>query len=91
MLGSKVDGSLGLGVDWLFDLRGPISVASRFGEAAQVAADVQLAIEEGMEALARRARELTGSANLCLTGGVALNCRANDRLHRAGILDRIFV
>lgn len=80
-----------LGVRWLFDIGGPVSVSARFCEAAQIAADVQLALEEGVEAIARRARELTGSANLCLTGGVALNCRANERLHRAGIFDRIFI
>ncbi len=80
-----------LGIQWLFDVAEPVPVSERFSEAAQLAADVQLALEEGMEALARRARELTGCANLCLTGGVALNCRANDRLHRAGIFDKIFV
>ena len=91
MLTANTNSTFNLGVQWLFDLLGPISVGERFQEAAQIAANVQLALEEGLEALVRRARKLTGSANLCLTGGVALNCRANERLHRAGIFDKIFV
>ena len=56
-----------------------------------LAASVQLVTEEVVMLLARHVRELTGERNLCLAGGVALNCVANGKLHRAGIFDRIWV
>jgi len=45
-----------------------------------VAASAQTVIEEVMIALARTALESTGTRNLCLAGGVALNCVANSRV-----------
>jgi len=48
--------------------------------AVQVAVSAQEAIEGTVLGLAALARELTGSANLCLAGGVALNCKANGLL-----------
>lgn len=48
--------------------------------AVQVAISAQEAIEQSMLALAALARELTGSENLCVGGGVALNCKANGLL-----------
>lgn len=47
-----------------------------------VAASVQLVCEELMLGLAREARRRTGSPNLCLAGGVALNAVSNARLLR---------
>ncbi len=91
MLTPDIHSTFNLGFKWLFDLPGPISVGEHFQEAAQLAANVQLALEVGLEALVSRAHKLTGCANLCLTGGVALNCRANERIHRAGIFDKIFI
>ena len=44
-----------------------------------------------MLALAHRAHRLTGSPNLCLAGGVALNCVANGRLVREGPFEQIWV
>jgi carbamoyltransferase len=58
---------------------------------ADVAATLQAVLEEALLGLARRARALTGSANLCLAGGVALNARANARLLREAGFDRVFV
>jgi carbamoyltransferase len=56
-----------------------------------LAASVQAATEEIVLRLARHARDATGSRNLCLAGGVALNCVANGRLRREKIFDRIYV
>ena len=56
-----------------------------------LAASVQAVVEEAMFRLVRYARELTGEANLCLAGGVALNCVANGKILRAGIFDDIFI
>ena len=48
--------------------------------AVQVAVSAQHAVERAVLHLAAVARELTGSENLCLAGGVALNCKANGLL-----------
>src|SRR5271156_4172741 len=52
---------------------------------------VQQACEEAMMTLARAAVQKTGSRNLCLAGGVALNSKANGKILSSGIVDRIFV
>lgn len=56
-----------------------------------LAASVQVVLEEAVLALSRRARTITGSANLCMAGGVALNCVANGKLLREGIFDALWV
>ena len=45
-----------------------------------LAASVQLVTEEIVLKMAKFAREETGKSNLCLSGGVALNCVANGKL-----------
>lgn len=47
-----------------------------------IAASVQAVTEEIMLRLARSSLRETGLANLCLAGGVALNCVANGRIAR---------
>lgn len=56
-----------------------------------LAASIQVVTEKAVLAMARHAREMTGCENLCLAGGVALNCVANGKLLRSGIFDDIFV
>jgi len=56
-----------------------------------VAFAVQDACEEAMMTLARAAVAQTGSRNICLAGGVALNSKANGKILSSGIVDRIFV
>ncbi len=56
-----------------------------------LARSIQEVTEEIVLAEARHARELTGKRNLCLAGGVALNCVANGVLLRAGIFDDIWI
>jgi len=56
-----------------------------------VARSIQSVTEEIMLLLARQARELTGQKNLCLAGGVALNCVANGIILRKKIFDRIWI
>jgi carbamoyltransferase len=48
--------------------------------AVQAAVSAQEAVEQAMLRLAAIARELAGTDNLCLAGGVALNCKANGLL-----------
>jgi len=58
---------------------------------ADLAASIQVVLEEAVLRIARHARQVTGSANLTLAGGVALNCVANGRLLRERVFDRIWV
>jgi carbamoyltransferase len=58
---------------------------------ADVAASLQWITEEAVLGLAREARRRTAADNLCLAGGVALNCVANARILREGIFRRVFV
>lgn len=55
-----------------------------------IAASIQKVTEEVVLRMARHAKELTDSKNLCLAGGVALNCVANGKLLRAGIFEDVF-
>ncbi|MEZ4752185.1 MAG: carbamoyltransferase [Bdellovibrionota bacterium] len=56
-----------------------------------VAASIQLVTEEVVLKLAEEAKKLTGLTNLCLAGGVALNCVANGVVSRAKLFDQIWV
>jgi carbamoyltransferase len=56
-----------------------------------IAFAVQQRLEEAALHLARLAVHETGSRNLCVAGGVALNCKMTGTLHRARIADRLFV
>ncbi|QNJ10261.1 carbamoyltransferase [Synechococcus sp. M16.1] len=56
-----------------------------------LAASIQVVTEDIVLALARSLHEETGAKNLCLAGGVALNCVANGRLLREGPFDNIWI
>jgi len=56
-----------------------------------LAASIQNITEEIVFRMAKTARELTGKTNLCLAGGVALNCVANGKLMREKIFEDIWV
>ena len=56
-----------------------------------LAASVQKVAEEIVLKLAKGIAKETGERNLCLAGGVALNCVANGKLLRANIFDNIWI
>jgi len=56
-----------------------------------LAASIQLVTEEIMLRTARHLHELSGMKNLCLAGGVALNCVGNGRILREGPFDDIWI
>lgn len=56
-----------------------------------LAASIQAVTEEVILKLARSVARETGERNLCLAGGVALNCVANGKLLRDGHFDRVWV
>ena len=56
-----------------------------------LAASVQAVTEEVMLRLTRSIRKETGLKNLCLAGGVALNCVANGKVLRDGAFENIWI
>ena len=56
-----------------------------------LAASIQVVTERIVLRLAQQVHRLTGLSDLCLAGGVALNCVANGRLAREGPFKRIWV
>jgi carbamoyltransferase len=56
-----------------------------------IARSLQAVLEETVGEIARWLRLATGSRNLCMAGGVALNCVLNGRLREQRIFERIFV
>jgi carbamoyltransferase len=56
-----------------------------------LAASVQVVLEETVLALASWLRRATGAHDLALAGGVALNCVMNSRLARDGGFERVWV
>ncbi len=67
----------------LFSMSGPRHEADPIlQQHMDLAASIQAVLEESMLRLARTAIQLTGHQDLCLAGGVALNCVANGRIER---------
>ncbi len=56
-----------------------------------IAASIQYVTEEIMLRTTRHLHHKTGLANLCLAGGVALNCVGNGRIQREGPFDNIWI
>ncbi|MHC1768965.1 MAG: carbamoyltransferase [Verrucomicrobiia bacterium] len=56
-----------------------------------LARSMQDVTEEVLYRMARHVRKATGLRQLCLAGGVALNCVANGRILRERIFDRIWI
>jgi carbamoyltransferase len=107
LLDLKDDGSFWMNLDYFNFLRGTTMTNDRFHrlfggpprlpeEAIEqrhmdIARSIQAVTEEVILRLARHTRELTGEKQLCLAGGVALNCVANGRLLRERIFERIWI
>ncbi len=56
-----------------------------------IARSIQEVTEEIMLKMARHVYQVTGEANLCLAGGVALNCVGNGRILREGPFKNIWI
>src|SRR4051812_35700821 len=104
LLDLKPDGSFWLDLDYFAFLRSDRMTNKRFDELfggpprkydapieqrhMDVARSIQTVTDQIMLRLARRVREVTGSPNLCMAGGVALNCVANGLILREKVFDR---
>lgn len=101
------DGSLALHPEYFRFLTGSVMTSDRFHRLfggpprrpesppdqryADVARSIQEVIREVVMRMARHAHELTGESDLCMAGGVALNCVANGHLAREGPFRRIWI
>jgi carbamoyltransferase len=107
LLDLKPDGSFWLNLDYFNFLRGTTMFNQSFNRLfdggprtpeapielrhMDVARSIQVVTEEIMLRLARHAREVTAQRNLCLAGGVALNCVANGRILKEKLFDQIWI
>jgi carbamoyltransferase len=56
-----------------------------------LASSIQVVTEEVVLRMSRQVKKVTGEKNLCLAGGVALNCVANGKILRSGIFDDFWI
>ncbi len=77
----------------LVELLGPPRLPSERVEQRHmdIAASLQKRTEEALLGLVRSLRDVSGSRNLCMAGGVAHNVVANSAIQRAGLFDQIFI
>jgi carbamoyltransferase len=103
----REDGSFRLNQDYFGYLDGLTMTNDRFSELfggprrepetnltqreMDLARSVQEVCEEIMLRMARTAHRETGMENLCLAGGVALNCVGNGRILREGPFERLWI
>lgn len=52
---------------------------------------IQIITEEIVLKMAQEAKRITGAENLCMAGGVALNCVANGKLLQSHLFDNLFI
>jgi carbamoyltransferase len=81
------------GLKWgkLFGFPGRKPEASLEQHHCNLALAIQEITEEVVLKMAVHAKELTGSGNLCMAGGVALNCVANGKLQEKKIFRNIYI
>jgi carbamoyltransferase len=103
----KADGSFRLNLDYFSYCTGLTMTDARFDALfggpprrpdqrleqrhMDLAASIQAVTEEVVLRLTRALAAETGEKNLCLAGGVALNCVANGKVLRDGRFERIFI
>ena len=56
-----------------------------------IAASIQVVTEEIVYKISKTAKKITNSDNLCLAGGVALNCVANGKIYKNKIFNNIWI
>jgi len=107
LLDLKPDGSFRLNLDYFDYCTGLTMTNGRFdalfGDPARkpeelltqrhmdLAASIQAVLEEVVLRMTRSLARETGIRNLCLAGGVALNCVANGKVLRDGSFERIWI
>jgi len=103
----KADGSIRLDLSYFNFWRGLTMTSRRFeqlfggpprqpeSEITQrekdLAASIQIVLEEILLKMVRHVHAETGQKNLCMAGGVALNCVANGRILNEGPFEKIWI
>ena len=103
----KEDGSIEFNMDYFDFLENSEMTGARFAELfggparkpasritrreMDLARSVQFVAEESLLRMSRYAHQLLGGENLCLAGGVALNCVANGRILREGPFRNLWI
>ena len=103
----REDGSFRLNMDYFGYLDGLKMTNNRFAQLfggserkaeaeitqreMDIARSIQVVTEDIVLKMAQHARRVTSSPNLCLSGGVALNCVANGKLLRSGCFDKLWI
>jgi carbamoyltransferase len=103
----KDDGSFSLNLDLFTFLEGKTMVGRAFEELfgqpmrppeaemtqfhCDIAASIQQVTNDAVLGLARAAERMTGERDLCIAGGVGLNCVANGKLSEADLFNRIWI
>ena len=103
----KADGSFRMNMDYFDYVAGLRMTNDRFADLfggparkseaeisqreMDLARSIQVVTEEVVLRMARHLQSQTGEQNLCMAGGVALNCVANGRLLREGPFKRIWI
>lgn len=103
----KADGSFRLNMSYFDYCTGLTMINNRFAELfgqpirtadqlltqfhMDVAASIQAVLDEAVLRLTRNLAKQTGAKNLCLAGGVALNCVANGKVLRDGAFENIWI
>ncbi|RUR15310.1 hypothetical protein ELY21_14785 [Legionella sp. km535] len=101
------DGSFWLNMDYFDYAIGDCIISNKFSELFDgpprkpeslitqrefdLAASIQSVLEHVVFLIAKNLREQTGEKNLCLSGGVALNCVNNGKLAESGLFDSIWI
>ena len=107
LLDLKSDGSFKLNMNYFSFLSGSYMTNDKFNQLFEsakrspdapfsslhmdVAASIQYVINEAVLRLAKKAKNITNMKNICLAGGVALNCVANGLLEKSNIFDKIWI
>jgi carbamoyltransferase len=103
----KEDGSFRLNMEYFTFPYGLTMTGSKFAELfggprrdpetpltrreMDLARSVQVVTEDALMGMARHVHAVTGETNLCLAGGVALNCVANGRMLREGPFEHVWI
>jgi len=78
-------------VEKLFDLKKREPGEEFTNQHLNLAYAIQNITEEIVLKLAKHAKQITGCSNLCMAGGVTLNCVANGKLEKEKIFKNLFI
>ena len=81
----------GAEIEKLFDIKARAPEGELAQEHMDIAASLQAVTDELFILIAQHIKKITGESNLCLAGGVALNCAGTGKILESGIFDNIWI